>query len=75
MIAGSFGRISAKTARDHGLDAVREIRADPAAACTSRCGHEPVREPVTAAEWKQAREAVADEALRKRIDEKAPEAA
>ena len=34
-----------------------------------------LREPVTAAEWKQAREAVVDEALRKRIDEKAPEAA
>jgi hypothetical protein len=34
-----------------------------------------LREPVTAAEWKQARETVADEALRKRIDEKAPEAA
>ena len=34
-----------------------------------------LREPVTPAEWKQAREAVANEALRKRIDEKAPEAA
>jgi hypothetical protein len=34
-----------------------------------------LREPVTAAEWKQAREAVADKALRKRVDEKPPEAA
>jgi hypothetical protein len=34
-----------------------------------------LREPVTAAEWKQAREAIADEALRERVDGKAPEAA
>ena len=34
-----------------------------------------LREPVTAAEWNEAREAVADEALRKRVDEKAPETA
>ena len=34
-----------------------------------------LREPVTAAEWKQAREAITDEALRERVDGKAPEAA
>jgi len=34
-----------------------------------------LREPVTAAEWKQAREAIADEALRERVDGKAPAAA
>jgi hypothetical protein len=34
-----------------------------------------LREPVTAAEWKQARETIADEALRERVDGKAPEAA
>ena len=34
-----------------------------------------LREPVTAVEWQEARRAVADEALRERIDQNAPEAA
>ena len=34
-----------------------------------------LREPVTAAEWKQAREAIADEALRGRVDASAPRVA
>jgi len=34
-----------------------------------------LREPVTAAEWQEARQAVEDEALRERIDRGAPEAA
>lgn len=34
-----------------------------------------LREPVTAAEWKQAREAIADEALRGRVDAAAPKVA
>jgi hypothetical protein len=34
-----------------------------------------LREPVTAAEWKQAREAIADEALRERVDATAPKVA
>jgi hypothetical protein len=34
-----------------------------------------LREPVTAAEWKQARDAIADEALRERVDAAAPKVA
>ena len=34
-----------------------------------------LREPVTAAEWKQARDAIADEALRGRVDAAAPKVA
>ena len=34
-----------------------------------------LREPVTAAEWKHAREAIADEALRERVDATAPKVA
>jgi hypothetical protein len=34
-----------------------------------------LREPVTAAEWRQAREAIADEALRERVDAAAPKVA
>jgi hypothetical protein len=34
-----------------------------------------LREPVTAAEWKQAREAIADEALRERVDATVPKVA
>jgi hypothetical protein len=34
-----------------------------------------LREPVTAVEWKQAREAIADEALRERVDATAPKVA
>ena len=34
-----------------------------------------LRKPVTAAEWRQAREAIADEALRERVDAAAPKVA